>query len=342
VPPAIIFVERPVVVHLNLRYRHRAASYLLTCLSTLLCVIGLTSRPYAADPEAVPKSHSLIHRQGAEVTTTDAGTLKKVPGTASAMPAPTLHRKLTKRPGQATLSGTSSPSPSLDTAPASQPDAPVQTKKTSSENRVSMAPTGLSSVGASMLTTTPLSGTPTASSTSPVAPTTSTSKLAVGSTFAGAGGTPNVPDGSAGNVGRGLRRLTTQLPGLTQLVTPTVSVSSPPPPSAPLPSLTPSPSPSPTPSPSSSTPAPAPSPATGSATLSWTLNSESDLAGYKIYLGTAPGLYTYPGSPIIVGVTGSYTLVGLPMGQTYYFAVSAFNSSGSESALSSEVSKSIY
>jgi hypothetical protein len=80
----------------------------------------------------------------------------------------------------------------------------------------------------------------------------------------------------------------------------------------------------------------------GSATLSWTLNSESDLAGYKIYLGTAPGLYTYPGSPIIVGVTGSYTLVGLPMGQTYYFAVSAFNSSGSESALSSEVSKSIY
>jgi fibronectin type III domain protein len=83
-------------------------------------------------------------------------------------------------------------------------------------------------------------------------------------------------------------------------------------------------------------------PATGSATLSWTLNSESDLAGYKIYLGTAPGLYTYAGSPIVVGVTGSYTLMGLPMGQTYYFAVSAFNSSGIESELSAEVSKSIY
>jgi fibronectin type III domain protein len=329
------------VVHLNLRYRHRAASCLLPCLSALLCVIGLTSRPYAADPEAVPKSHSLIHRQGAVVTTTEAGTLKTVPGTANARTARSLHRKLTKRPGQATLSGTSSPSPSQDTAPASQPASSVLTNKTSSENRISMATTGLSSLGSSLLTTTPLSGTATASSTSPVAPT---AKLSVGSAFAGAGGTPTAA-GSAGSIGRGLQRLTTQLPGLTQLVAPTGSVSSPPPP-APSPSSTPSPSPSPSPSPppspSSSTPAPAPSPATGSATLSWTLNSESDLAGYKIYLGTAPGLYTYPGSPIVVGVTGSYTLVGLPMGQTYYFAVSAFNSSGSESGLSSEVSKSMY
>lgn len=76
--------------------------------------------------------------------------------------------------------------------------------------------------------------------------------------------------------------------------------------------------------------------------LSWTLNSEADLAGYKIYVGTAPGLYSYPGSPIVVGPTGSYTITGLPLGQTYYFSISAFNSSGSESGLSSEVSKSIY
>ena len=81
---------------------------------------------------------------------------------------------------------------------------------------------------------------------------------------------------------------------------------------------------------------------TGSAVLSWTLNSEADLAGYKIYVGTASGLYTYPGSPIVVSPTGSYTVTGLPSGQTYYFAISAFNSSGSESGLSSEVSKSIY
>lgn len=76
--------------------------------------------------------------------------------------------------------------------------------------------------------------------------------------------------------------------------------------------------------------------------LSWSLNSETDLAGYKIYVGTAPGIYTYPGSPFVVGVTGTYAVVGLPSGQTYYFAISAYDYSGGESALSTEVSKSIY
>jgi hypothetical protein len=72
------------------------------------------------------------------------------------------------------------------------------------------------------------------------------------------------------------------------------------------------------------------------------LNSETDLAGYKIYVGTAPGNYTYQGSPFAVGVTGTYTVVGLPTGQTYYFAISAYDYFGGESALSAEVSKSIY
>jgi hypothetical protein len=72
------------------------------------------------------------------------------------------------------------------------------------------------------------------------------------------------------------------------------------------------------------------------------LNSESDVAGYKIYVGTSPGRYGYPGSPFVVGASGGYTVTGLPSGQTYYFAVSAFNYLGGESALSSEVSKSIY
>ena len=72
------------------------------------------------------------------------------------------------------------------------------------------------------------------------------------------------------------------------------------------------------------------------------MNSDGTVAGYKVYVGTAPGLYTYPGSPFVIGLTGTYTITGLPSGQTYYFAVSAFNSSGGESTLSSEVSKSIY
>lgn len=76
--------------------------------------------------------------------------------------------------------------------------------------------------------------------------------------------------------------------------------------------------------------------------MSWTSNSEADLAGYKLYVGTAPGHYAYAGSPFVIGLMGSYTVSGLPMGQTYYFAISAFDSSGNESGLSSEVSKSIY
>jgi hypothetical protein len=66
------------------------------------------------------------------------------------------------------------------------------------------------------------------------------------------------------------------------------------------------------------------------------------MAGYKIYVGTTPGLYTYPGSPFSIGNSGSYTISGLPSGQTYYFAISAFDYFGNESGLSSEVSKSIY
>jgi len=59
-------------------------------------------------------------------------------------------------------------------------------------------------------------------------------------------------------------------------------------------------------------------------------------------VGTAAGLYNYPGSPFVVGLTGSYTIAGLPVGETYFFAISAFDYSGGESGLSSEVSKSIY
>ncbi|HET7909667.1 MAG TPA: fibronectin type III domain-containing protein [Nitrospira sp.] len=139
--------------------------------------------------------------------------------------------------------------------------------------------------------------------------------------------------------GRGLQRLTTEMPGITQLVAPTVTVSS-----------TPAPQPPPSSLPSASQPAPANQPApvsplppgTGTASLSWTLNSETALTGYKIYVGTASGIYNYPGSPFVLGVTTGYTITGLPSGQTYYFAISAYDYSGSESGLSAEVSKSIY
>lgn len=79
-----------------------------------------------------------------------------------------------------------------------------------------------------------------------------------------------------------------------------------------------------------------------SAILSWDLGSESNLAGYKIYVGTASGTYSYPGSPFTIGKLNTYTISNLPTGQSYFFAVSAFDTSGNNSALSAEVSKSIY
>ena len=74
----------------------------------------------------------------------------------------------------------------------------------------------------------------------------------------------------------------------------------------------------------------------------WSANSDSDLAGYKVYVGTQSGLYTFPGSPFTIGTITSYTIMNLPPGQTYFFALSAYDSAGNESPLSVEVSKSIY
>ena len=74
------------------------------------------------------------------------------------------------------------------------------------------------------------------------------------------------------------------------------------------------------------------------ATLAWDPNTESDLAGYKIHFGTASGNYTVHTD--VHNVT-SYTVTGLTAGQTYYFAVSAYDASGNESGYSNEVSYSI-
>ncbi len=63
------------------------------------------------------------------------------------------------------------------------------------------------------------------------------------------------------------------------------------------------------------------------------------MAGYNVYVGTASGVY---GPPINVGNVTSYVMNNLVMGNTYYFVVKDYNTSGVESAPSNEVSKSIY
>jgi hypothetical protein len=75
---------------------------------------------------------------------------------------------------------------------------------------------------------------------------------------------------------------------------------------------------------------------TGSAALSWAANTETDLAGYKVHIGTQPGLYN---PPITLGATSTYTATNLASGKTYYFCVSAFDSASNESPCSAEVSK---
>jgi hypothetical protein len=66
--------------------------------------------------------------------------------------------------------------------------------------------------------------------------------------------------------------------------------------------------------------------------LSWGANTDSDLAGYKIYYGTASRSYD---TAVYVGNTTAYTLSGLSPG-TYYFAATAYDTSGNESRFSNE------
>ena len=59
-------------------------------------------------------------------------------------------------------------------------------------------------------------------------------------------------------------------------------------------------------------------------------------------MGTSSGTYTYSGSPFTAGKINSYTISNLPAGQTYFFALAAYDNAGNSSPLSAEVSKSIY
>ncbi len=72
-----------------------------------------------------------------------------------------------------------------------------------------------------------------------------------------------------------------------------------------------------------------------SKTLEWAANQESDLAGYRVYHGTTSGNY---GSPANAGKTNTYQYPNLESDKTHYFSITAYDSSGNESAPSPEVS----
>jgi len=69
--------------------------------------------------------------------------------------------------------------------------------------------------------------------------------------------------------------------------------------------------------------------------ISWNDNIEEDLAGYKVHYGTRSGEYTYA---IDVGNFTSVDIGEFIPGMTYYFVVTAYDTSGNESGPSKEVS----
>ncbi len=68
--------------------------------------------------------------------------------------------------------------------------------------------------------------------------------------------------------------------------------------------------------------------------LAWDANTESDLAGYKIFYGTAVRSYSHS---IDVGNATEYTLTDLEEGVTYYMAATAYDDQDNESDYSSEL-----
>jgi hypothetical protein len=85
-------------------------------------------------------------------------------------------------------------------------------------------------------------------------------------------------------------------------------------------------------------------PSTGAATLSWTPPTRNtdgstltNLAGYRIYYGTSSGALTKTITVNSAGIA-SYVVSDLSPA-TYYFAITAFNSSGAESPRSAVVTK---
>jgi len=74
---------------------------------------------------------------------------------------------------------------------------------------------------------------------------------------------------------------------------------------------------------------------TGSVTLAWNTDPSPGLAGYRLYQGVASGVYT---NQLAVGNKTNATISGLVTGVKYFFAVTAYTTTGLESPFSNEVS----
>jgi hypothetical protein len=297
----------------------------------LLSSVALLPVISAAEQE-VPRRHSLIHRsadESADLPATIQGTILQSSSAAStgitspiapppnSVSLPTMpsthHRALIKRPA---IASTLAPATSSQPLPAAVTldTAGGQATQTTANAGKGTTPTSTAPI-TKMATSSPgitSTGLPivTPPAPSPFAGITGLPSAAA----AGSGSTP-LPGGSRSTLNL-LKN--SAIAGLLQPPTPVVTTTVPP--------ITP----------------PLSNPSTGNVTLTWTANGEPDLAGYKIYVGTASGTYNFPGSAFLTGKVMSYTVSNLPKGQTYFFAISAYDNAGNESVLSSEVSRSLY
>jgi len=284
-----------------------------------------TPSTVSAVEQEPPRRHSLIHRSAggsAALPATTQGTILQTHGaepasttnlvvspqnigTLPTIPPPN-HRAFIKRPTIASITAPATSSRTPDAAPASGIAAGPVTQTTAASPKDTM----------------PAGTAPTAKTASaPLPGVTTTGSAGVASTasvpFAGAANVLSATSAGSGSaLSSGGSRSALNLLQNSAVA----SLLQPPPPSEQLP----------------------PDPSIGNATLTWTANTESDLAGYKVYVGTASGTYGFPGSAFLIGKVTSYTVSNLPKGQTYFFAISAYDSAGNESPLSAEVSKSLY
>lgn len=278
-----------------------------------------------------PKRHSLIHRPTAPaspvVTHPESAVLQSQPLTAATPSGTvssslTLHHKLMKKPvpptAPAPLTAEPATVPRTSSRISSADNLPIAPSTSGPDSLLKIIPAAGSDRPIAPISTTPRS----LPSLGALAPPASSGRLAAAATPTAAVNAGQTPAA----LSPAMARLMQTNPGFAALLQPSTPIV-----------VTPSGTP-----PSATPPAsPPPVPSTGSVTLSWSANSENDLAGYKIYFGTSSGIYSAAGSPAIIGNTTTYTVTGLQRNTTYFFALSAYDNAGNESALSAEVSRSI-
>lgn len=82
-----------------------------------------------------------------------------------------------------------------------------------------------------------------------------------------------------------------------------------------------------------------PADTSGTIKLAWDASSDASVTGYYVYYGAQSGIYeNYRDTGGVSSNPVSFTLTGLANGQTYYIAVTAYDTNRNESDSSNEVS----